>query len=130
MKSKRLIIVYDGCCSMCSLFVRWLSFVNKKKKLSFVSQQNYTVLFPDSIVNFDQLNLNDQLVVIRNRSLFTGAKAVLEILREKGGGYIWLVRLLQLFPQTFLDKIYNWVAHHRYRFLGRRKSCSIRSPLP
>lgn len=130
MKTDQLIVVYDSWCNMCSLLVRWLSAANKRDRLVLISQQSYIDLFPDQKDTIDQLHLNDELVVRRNGVVSTGADAVLLILQALGGGYKLLKAFFQLFPQFFLNKVYGWVAHHRYRFLGRRKSCYIHPPLP
>ncbi len=130
MKPVPLIVLYDDWCNMCSVLVKWLSFVNKKKRLVFVTQQDFGKLFPNQTQVIEHLKMVDELVVIRNGLFYTGAKAVLVILGTLGGGYNLAKALLQLFPQAMLDMTYAWVARHRYWFLGRRKSCQIRSPLP
>ncbi|MBI9064534.1 MAG: DUF393 domain-containing protein [Marinilabiliaceae bacterium] len=130
MMADQLIVVFDGGCNMCSMLVRWLSVLNKRDRFVFVSQQSYIDQFPDQKDTIDRLHLNDELVVWSHGVAFFGAGGVLLILQALGGGYILLKFFIQLFPRILLDRIYTWVAHHRYQFMGRRKSCHIRPPLP
>ena len=129
MKANQLIVVYDDCCNLCSVLARWLSVVNKKKKLAFKTQQYCASHLYNHKEVIDHLSLADELIVIYNGSVFGGTQAVFAILRELGGGYTLMMRFLQLFPKSFIDLVYSWIARNRYYFWGRRKACSITPPL-
>jgi len=63
-------------------------------------------------------------VVAHGRSLQKSA-AVIAVLNSVGGGWKLAALLLGLLPRSIADKIYDWIAAHRYQWFGRRDTCFV-----
>jgi predicted DCC family thiol-disulfide oxidoreductase YuxK len=69
-------------------------------------------------------NRDAVLVVAHGRSLQKSA-AVIAVLNSVGGGWKLAALLLGLLPRSIADKIYDWIAAHRYQWFGRRDTCFV-----
>jgi predicted DCC family thiol-disulfide oxidoreductase YuxK len=68
----------------------------------------------------------DTVIYQRGNSFYTKSAAVIEILNEIGG--IWKIfGVFKLFPASFLDLMYTFIANHRYNWFGRKNECMIPS---
>ena len=65
------------------------------------------------------------LVVYKDSRIYRRSEAVLMAMASMGG--IWgLGRFLFLFP--FRNRVYDFIALHRYRIFGRAEVCRVPSP--
>lgn len=69
----------------------------------------------------------DSLVLAWKGRYYIKSDAALQVGKIIGG--FWKIVLLGfILPRAFRDKIYDWVARNRYKWLGKRDSCMIPSP--
>jgi predicted DCC family thiol-disulfide oxidoreductase YuxK len=64
----------------------------------------------------------DTVVFIRSGVHYTRSRAILEVLREIGGGWKVLYGLI-IIPAFIRDFIYRVIAKQRFRIFGRQSSC-------
>jgi predicted DCC family thiol-disulfide oxidoreductase YuxK len=69
----------------------------------------------------------DSVIYQRGNSFYIKSKAILEILKDLGGGWKLLL-VFGIFPKTLLDRIYDYIASHRYRWFGKEEQCPLPTP--
>ena len=59
--------------------------------------------------------------------MFVRSGAVLEALRDVGG--FWrVVSWLRVIPRPVRDRVYDFIAAHRYRWFGKYEACRLPTP--
>lgn len=96
---------------------------DKKGKFLFASLQSEFSLDLVEKGITDNNNL-DTVIYQRGNSFYTKSTAAIEILSEIGG--IWKIfGVFKLFPASFLDRIYDFIASHRYNWFGKKHKCMV-----
>ena len=117
------IIFYDGVCNLCNFFVRQVIQTNKKKNIKFAPlQSNFAKSkLPPEILKSNEY---DSVIYLSDNQIYTKSKAVFEISKElqfpcKIIGYF------NFLPKPFTDYVYKLIAENRYKFFGKKDSCTI-----
>jgi len=125
------VVLYDGVCGLCD---RWVQFVlarDRRGQFRFAPLQGTfaaAVLArhrlrstgdPDTIILVEGAGTSGERLRIRS-------DAVLSVVARLGGAWR-AVALFRAFPRFFRDKLYDLVAHLRYRIFGRLDSCAVPS---
>jgi predicted DCC family thiol-disulfide oxidoreductase YuxK len=127
MKVKQAsVILFDGICNLCCVWVEFLIRNDKEKKFRFASIQSEC-----GIKMLHSVGLNDKMmdsvVYIKANHFYRESSAVLEIIKELGG--IWkLFSILKIIPVPIRDKIYQSISKKRYGIFGTRSSCYFPTP--
>ena len=119
------IVLFDGICGFCVSSVVFIIRHDKSAIFRFVSNQSATgrQLLLDADLNPESL---PSLVVISSGQVSMRSDAVLEIARQLN--FPWnLLSALKIVPQKFRDWLYDLIAKHRYRLMGKRDICLILS---
>lgn len=127
--SPEFIVFFDGVCSLCNGFVRFLFRQDQQEILYVASLEGETaeeVLPPeyrgkevDSIVFMDRSG--------QEPTFFQKSNAVLKILPKLGG--IWtLAKFFRWIPRGLRDGVYDFVAERRYEWFGKYDSCPAPEP--
>lgn len=124
------LVLYDGHCPLCNGVVRFLLRVDRKAKLMFASLQGETAL---SLASLWQTN-EETIVLVSclgtgHERVYTKSDAVLEIFRLLGGGWKAFT-VLAVIPRRVRDRVYDWVARHRFRWFGSYPSEACPRPAP
>jgi predicted DCC family thiol-disulfide oxidoreductase YuxK len=141
------LLLFDDVCGLCNRVVRFALRHDKRARLRFAALDSDFAraalkrcgLDPahhDSVVLVEARggagilpadNAGSQDACPANRP-YTGARAVLRLLRLLGGGWAALAALLGVLPVPLLDWTYRWIARRRYRFFGRQEACPVLPP--
>jgi len=114
------VVLFDGHCNLCNGFVNWLIRNDRSHNLHFASLQG-------AFARGLNLPPVDSVVYLREDKLFVKSTAAVEILLDLGG--LWKVaKVFLILPQGWRDRIYDWVARHRYAWFGTRETCRRPSP--
>jgi predicted DCC family thiol-disulfide oxidoreductase YuxK len=119
-------IVYDGLCHVCS----WsMTFIAQRVdgRVRFVPVQSEEGAAALEAVGLNALDPESFLVVTDGKTL-QKSRAVIAVLQVIGGGWKAVALLLRLLPRPAADRIYGYVAAHRYKWFGRRTTCFIPRP--
>jgi predicted DCC family thiol-disulfide oxidoreductase YuxK len=118
-----MIILFDGVCNLCNGVVKFITKRDPNKKFSFLSLQS-----ADGEKLLNQFNINaletDSIVYVKNNQAFIKSKAALEIAKDMGGIYLFLM-IFKIFPTKINDYFYDFVAKNRYKFFGKNDNCEI-----
>jgi predicted DCC family thiol-disulfide oxidoreductase YuxK len=122
------IVLYDGVCGLCNRGVQFLLKRDRHDRLRFASLQSDFAVALLERHGVNASDLDTVYVVVgheqANESLLARADAVLDLMKEIGG--VWhIVRLMGILPKWVRDRIYNFVARHRYQVFGKYDSCLL-----
>ncbi len=118
------IILFDGICNLCNDSV--LKVIKNDKKNTFL----FTALQSNSgkeIINQLKIDISkiDSIILYEpNISYDIKSTAALKIMNDFGG--LWqLTRLFWIFPESFRNLVYDYIARNRYKWFGKKDSCMI-----
>lgn len=125
LKDQR-IIYFDGVCNLCNRAVRFIIAYDKKCVFSFSSLQSEFA--GKNLKKTNGQHINYESVIYQfGGQVFIKSDVVFEVLKELGG--LWkLFLVFRILPKSVLDKLYDFVAAHRYSWFGKRDRCMIPSP--
>jgi predicted DCC family thiol-disulfide oxidoreductase YuxK len=116
------VILYDGVCVFCSRWIRFVAARDVQHRFRFTAiQSGYGTRLAQAFgINPDDPDTN--AVIHGGVAIFKsdGALTVLSNLPR----WRW-VRVLRAVPKPLRDKIYNLVAHNRYRIFGKYEECFV-----
>jgi predicted DCC family thiol-disulfide oxidoreductase YuxK len=121
--SRQPIILFDGVCGLCNEFVKFVIEHDRNRIFLFAPLRSQAA---DRLMNDFKLTFADfdSIILIEGSRYFIKSEAALEIYRRLGG--IW--RLLYLFiilPQSWRDRMYDFIAKNRYRCFGKLEQCIV-----
>ena len=121
------IILFDGVCNLCNGFVQFVIKHDKKDIFRFAALQSE--IGQDILKNVKLLNKNIDSVVLFEPEIgyLLKSNAALEILKNLGGIFYFSI-IFKIFPLIIRDAIYDYIAQHRYKWLGKKESCMIPTP--
>lgn len=122
---KPLVLFYDGPCILCNYWIRRLSIWDKNDQLRFTSlDSDYALDFfkkhpsplleKDAILSWDSEN-----------GYFSESEVLFYVLKRLGGFWTLLL-LFRVFPLSWTNGLYRFIAQNRYRWFGKYDHC----PLP
>ena len=118
-------VLFDGVCNLCSGFVQFVLPRDEAGKYRFASLQSDAgqALLAEHDLPRDDL---ESVVLIEDGESHVKSAAIIRIATGLGGAY----RLLSPFryvPRSLRDRIYDFVADHRYRWFGKKDRCMMPS---
>lgn len=122
MIRKRHIILYDGECSFCSFWVKFVLKRDKKDLFRFASLQSITGIYYTEMHNINE-NIDSVILVNKDGTCLIKTNAIFEILYLLGGLGKFLYGL-KIFPRFTRDFFYDIIAKMRYK-LFKRKACEL-----
>ena len=115
------IIIFDGICHLCNGAVQFIIRRDSSAKFKFVTRQSET---GQVLLSRHQASLKDAetIVLLKDQIIYTGSDAVLEIAR--GLDHLWkLLIVFKIIPGFIRNRVYNFIAKHRYYWFGKRDVC-------
>ena len=125
------IVLYDGVCGLCNRLVQFLLKRDTHDRFRFASLQSN---FGQEILTrhgADPLDLDTFYVVLDHgqpsERLLARSDGIVYALTTLGG--IWKIGGAgKLLPKAIRDRLYNFVARHRYQVFGKSESCMLPEP--
>jgi predicted DCC family thiol-disulfide oxidoreductase YuxK len=120
------VVLFDGVCNLCNGSVVFIIKRDAKSKLRFASLQSEYGEEQMKKFNLPPSALNSVLLIKGGR-LYQKSNAALEIASMLDG--IWpILYVFKIVPRFLRDFIYDWIAHNRYRWFGKKEACMIPTP--
>lgn len=119
----KIIIYFDGVCYLCNSLVNFLLKIDKDNRLKFSPLQSN---FAERELKNSKINLEeiDSIILQVGSKFFIKSDAVIEIIKELR--WYWRIFLIaKIFPLKLRDKLYDFIADHRYKWFGKKDSCMI-----
>ena len=125
------IVLYDGVCGLCNRLVQFLLKRDAHDRFRFASLQSN---FGQEILTrhgADPLDLDTFYVVLDHgqpsERLLARSDGIVQALTTLGG--IWKIGGAgKLLPKAIRDRLYNFVARHRYQVFGKSEACMLPEP--
>ena len=120
-KAKRVILFFDGYCTLCNGAVRFVLNNEKSQMLEFASLQGQTAqkLLPTS--------LPDSLVMWVDGKVYVESSAALKLIPNLKW-YFQVLRILWIFPAVIRNAVYRFIAKYRIRWFGSSPYCAVMQP--
>lgn len=132
------IVAFDGLCNLCNSTVNWIIDHDPKQQFKFIAlqdiarlktgntekQEAYALLKNELI---DASSVLSSVLLIENGQLYKKSTAVLRICRQLSGLYPVLHTYI-IIPRALRDLVYDFIAHNRYKWFGKREQCRVPSP--
>jgi predicted DCC family thiol-disulfide oxidoreductase YuxK len=122
------VVFFDGNCGFCSWTVRQVFRLDRHARITFAPLQGDLAREHGFSKYADEAG--GTMVVLRETDgkVFTHSDGLIELARAFGGG--WRVLTVARFiPKWLRDAGYRWIAHNRYRLMGRADaSCALPDP--
>jgi len=126
------IILYDGVCGLCNRLNQFVLGRDPEDIFRFASLQSPLAAHILSRHHADPQDLDTVYVVVSHElpheHLLARSDAIIFVLKQLGGIWMFLGSFLQLLPRVLRDAAYRLVARNRYRIFGRFETCMLPSP--
>ncbi|QCI64300.1 thiol-disulfide oxidoreductase DCC family protein [Phreatobacter stygius] len=118
----RPVIVFDGYCSFCSGWARFIIKHDKARRFRLLPAQSP---LGEALFRHFQLDPHDYTtsILIADGRAFLKAEGILRIFEALGLPWS-LIRAGRLLPLAWRDRVYDLIARNRFR-LGRRDRCYL-----
>jgi len=119
------VIIFDGVCNWCNA---WVNFVVKHDpdgnfKFGTLQSDNGQQILKELQLSADNF---ETFVLLEGTHYFTKSTAALRVVRHLSG--IWpLLYYCILVPRPLRDCVYNFIARHRYSWMGKTKACHVQT---
>ena len=120
------VIVFDGVCNWCNAWVNFAIDHDPQGKFKLGTLQSDHA---KQILQELQLSTEDfeTFLLLERTRIFTKSTAALRIARHLSG--FWpLLYLCIVVPRPFRDAVYDFVARHRYKWMGKAEACRVPTP--
>ncbi|MBS0151869.1 MAG: DUF393 domain-containing protein [Nitrospira sp.] len=120
------LILFDGICNWCNTWVNFAIAHDPAGQLKFgtlQSEQAQRILHDLHMPTTDY----QTFLVLEGRCVYTKSTAALRVLRQLS--WWWpLYYVGVLVPRPLRDVVYDFVARHRYQWMGRATTCRVPTP--
>lgn len=118
------IVLFDGVCNFCNKSINFVIDHDPTQQFRFASLQSAYAQALLASHGLDNGQLNS-LILIEDGQVFQKSEAALRIARRLRG-WSWLYAL-RIFPLSFRDFVYDFIARHRYQLFGKSATCRLPS---
>lgn len=120
------VIVFDALCVLCSANAQFVLRHDRRGHFRLASMQSEAGAALYRRVGIDPAD-PDTMIVVEGGQALRDSDAILAIWR--GLGWPWRVlTVFRLVPHALRDRLYRWIARHRFRIFGRREICWMPTP--
>ncbi|MCP9440298.1 MAG: DCC1-like thiol-disulfide oxidoreductase family protein [Nitrospira sp.] len=121
------IILFDGTCRWCTTWIQLVIRHDPSGRFTFSSLQSPPAQRFLATLGLPTQNFETFLLIDRNR-IFAKSTAALRVMRGLSGLFP-LLYLFILIPRPLRDALYDYVARHRYQWMGKTDTCQVPTPL-
>jgi predicted DCC family thiol-disulfide oxidoreductase YuxK len=119
LPSNKKIIIYDGYCPLCNKSVSFIHSIDKNRKFEFISRYS-------DVAKKYKASVIDSIILVDGDLIYYKSQAVLKIGAELGYPYK-MVYIFNIFPKSWLNTLYDFVARNRSHWISSTQSCSVHS---
>ena len=120
------LLFFDGVCNLCNGFVNFVIDNDPEGYFILGALQSDAARPHLRACGIDPEAL-DTLVLIENGEIYERSTAALRVARHLRAPWPLLYALIAI-PAPLRDRVYDWVADHRYQWFGRRNQCRVPTP--
>jgi len=118
------IIFFDGVCNLCDASVQFLIQRDPRGHFRFAALQSAAA---ERLLAAHRPDPSDSVALLEDGRFYTRSSAALRIVRRLR--FPWpILYLIVVIPRPLRDRLYDFVARHRYRWFGRKEFCLPPTP--
>ena len=121
------VLFFDGDCAFCSASVRRVARFDKQRRVAFAPLQGKLAADMGFGIYADEAGGTMVLLRESDGRVFLRGDALIELARALGGGWRAFT-IARFIPKLLRDFVYQWVADHRYRVMGKAGFCQLPDP--
>ena len=117
------IIVFDGYCALCSGWVNFVMQHDNAKTYRLLSAQSALgqAIYAHYGMDTEDFQSN---ILMANGSIWLKSEGSIRM--AEGLGFPWRIAgVARLLPLAWRDRLYSFVARHRFAWFGRRSACYL-----
>ena len=118
------IILFDGDCNLCDAAVQYIIKYDKSDVFRFVSLQSELGQRILKHIGIQSDKMDSIVLYEPGIAYYYKSSAALEIAKNLQGIFT-LATLFRLLPSGIRDLLYDYVAKNRYKWYGKKESCSV-----
>ena len=120
------VILFDGVCNLCNGAINFVLRHDKKGIFRFASLQSEAGQQLLAAYGLDARELNS-FFLVENGKVYKKSAAALRVMNHFS--WYWKeLQILRIVPYFLRDAIYDFVAHNRYKWFGKRQECMVPTP--
>ncbi len=119
----RAVVLFDGVCHLCNAGVQFIIANDPRAHFQFAALQSDAGIATLRAAGREPAAAAS-IVVIDAAGFHQHSDAVLRIAADLRAPWC-LAAALRVIPAALRDRVYTWVARNRYRWFGRRTTCSV-----
>ncbi len=123
---KTPVVLFDGVCNLCSTSVQFIIKRDPKRKFRFASLQSS---LGQAVLKKYCLPANDlnSFILLEENKIYSRSTGALRVTKRLNG--VWpLMYAFIIVPKFIRDAVYDYIAHHRYKWFGKKEECWIPAP--
>jgi predicted DCC family thiol-disulfide oxidoreductase YuxK len=118
------IILFDGDCNLCDAAVQYIIKYDKSDVFRFVSLQSELGQRILKHIGIQSDKMDSIVLYEPGIAYYYKSSAALEIAKNLQGIFT-LATLFRLLPSGIRDLMYDYVAKNRYKWYGKKETCSV-----
>lgn len=118
------VILFDGVCNLCDSAVQMIIKHDKKDIFRFVALQSDLGQKIIKHLGIDTQKTDSIILYQPGFAYYYKSEAVLEISKDLNGIF-YLGTLFSIFPTSFNNYVYDYIAKNRYKWYGKKETCLI-----
>jgi len=120
------VIVFDGICNWCNAWVNFTIDHDPLAKFKFATLQSEAA---QQILKELRLPAKDfeTLLLLEQGHIFTKSTAALRVVKQLSSFWPFFY-LAILIPRPLRDAAYDYIARHRYQWMGKSETCHVPTP--
>lgn len=116
------VILFDGVCSLCNVFVDFVMKRDRHGRVRFASLQSE--VGRRFVADFELADAIEYIVLVRDGRATIKSSAALRVCRRLR--FPWpLAQVFLLVPPFIRNWVYDRIARNRYRLFGKRETCRV-----
>jgi len=132
------LLLFDGVCNLCNRSVQFIIRHDREARFKFAALQSpYAQKILPGLLqqeanknNYRPGAENDNLfsaIFILRGKIYTRSTAVIKVMAQLG--FPWnLMTVFYILPGILRDRLYAYIASHRYKWFGKKDHCMIPTP--
>ncbi|WP_299052909.1 thiol-disulfide oxidoreductase DCC family protein [uncultured Polaribacter sp.] len=116
------VIIFDGICNLCNSTVEKIIKLDVKHHFMFVSNQSEVGQNLIRYLNIDPALTDSVILYEPGVSYDIKSTAAIKVM-SSFGGFWTITKVFWLFPESFRDAIYDYIASNRYQWFGQKDTC-------
>jgi predicted DCC family thiol-disulfide oxidoreductase YuxK len=124
---KNPVILFDGVCNLCSKIVQFIIKHDPKHQFHFASLQSE---FGQKMIKQFEIPTGEAMnsfILLQEGKIYARSTGALRVAKKLNGLWPMMYGFI-IIPPFLRNAVYNFIAHKRYKWFGKKEACWIPTP--